>query len=59
MNGVIGQEIESLNCNVPSCMVPLGPGVCGKILVVYSLDNSGQRVDSPSGPRFGPTATHE
>ena len=34
MNGVIGQAILSLKCNVPSTVVPLGPGVCLKILVV-------------------------
>ena len=33
--------------------------VCLKIFVVYSDDNSGQRVDSPNGPRMGPTAIHE
>ena len=59
MNGVIGQLILSLKCSVPSRVVPLGPGVCWKIFVVYSPDNSGQRVDSPSGPRRGPVAIHE
>src|SRR5258708_37961113 len=57
--GVIGQLILSLKCSVPSRVVPLGPGVWRKTLVVYSLDNSGQRVDSPSGPRRGPIAIHD
>ena len=34
MNGVIGQEIRSLKCSVPSRVVPLGPGVWRKIRVV-------------------------
>ena len=34
MNGVIGQEIRSLKWSVPSRVVPLGPGVWRKILVV-------------------------
>ena len=59
MNGVIGHDRRSLKCSVPSRVVPLGPGVWRKIFVVYSPDNSGQRVDSPSGPRRGPTAIHE
>ena len=40
-------------------VVPLGPTECLKTMVVYSLESSGQRVDSPNGPRFGPIATHE
>ncbi len=34
MNGVIGHEILSLKCSVPSRVVPLGPGVWRKIFVV-------------------------
>ena len=34
MNGVIGQVMRSLKCSVPSRVVPLGPGVWRKILVV-------------------------
>ena len=59
MNGVTGQEMRSLKCTVPSRIVPLGPGVWRRILVVYSPLNSGQRVDSPNGPRLGPMAIHE
>lgn len=59
MNGVIGQVRRSLKWSVPSRKVPLGPGVWRKILVVYSPESSGQRVDSPSGPLRGPTAVHE
>ena len=51
MNGVIGQEILLLKWRVPSRVVPEGPGVCLKILVVYSPESSGQRVRSPAGPR--------
>ena len=52
----MGHEILSLKCSVPSCVVPLLPAVWRKIFVVYSVESSGQRVDSPNGPRFGPTA---
>jgi len=34
MNGVIGHDRRSLKCNVPSRVVPLGPGVWRKIFVV-------------------------
>jgi hypothetical protein len=33
-NGVMGHDNLSLKCSVPSRVVPLGPGVCLKILVV-------------------------
>ena len=58
-NGVIGHDRRSSKWRVPSRVVPLGPGVWRKIFVVYSDDSSGQRVESPSGPRLGPIAIQE